>query len=225
MDVRMPRCDGVEATRLVRDLPDAPAVVVLTAFDTDQFVVGALRAGAAGFLLKHAAAPAVDAVRQGRGRHDELHAGSAPAPVDAAPAAPSPAAGRVASLSEREAEIAALVAEGLTNAEIGERALPRPADREDPPGADLREARRDQPRPGRPAGARGAPRAFLVDILHTLWCGERHTAGRIEARHVGRISRSPTSAACAQLVGVLAAEAPSAFSSTGRVSRPRSVSA
>ncbi len=122
MDVRMPRCDGVEATRLVRDLPDAPAVVVLTAFDTDQFVVGALRAGAAGFLLKHTPPPQlVDAVRQAAAGTMSFTPGVLRHLVDAAPAAPSPAAGRVASLSEREAEIAALVAEGLTNAEIGER--------------------------------------------------------------------------------------------------------
>ena len=53
MDVRMPRCDGVEATRRIRALPDPPAVVILTAFETDDFVLGALTAGAAGFLLKH----------------------------------------------------------------------------------------------------------------------------------------------------------------------------
>jgi DNA-binding NarL/FixJ family response regulator len=54
MDVRMPRLDGVEATRALRRRPGAPAVVVLTTFDTDEDAVAALRAGASGFLLKDA---------------------------------------------------------------------------------------------------------------------------------------------------------------------------
>ena len=54
MDLRMPRLDGVEATRRLRAHPGAPAVVVLTTFDTDEDVVAALRAGASGFLLKDA---------------------------------------------------------------------------------------------------------------------------------------------------------------------------
>ncbi len=52
MDLRMPRVDGIEATRRVRSRPDAPAVVVLTTFDTDEEVVGALHAGASGYLLR-----------------------------------------------------------------------------------------------------------------------------------------------------------------------------
>jgi DNA-binding NarL/FixJ family response regulator len=52
MDVRMPRLDGLAATEAVRALPDAPAVIVLTTFDTDDYVFRALEAGACGFLLK-----------------------------------------------------------------------------------------------------------------------------------------------------------------------------
>jgi len=52
MDLRMPRVDGIEATRRVRSRAGAPAVVVLTTFDSDEEVVGALHAGAAGYLLK-----------------------------------------------------------------------------------------------------------------------------------------------------------------------------
>jgi DNA-binding NarL/FixJ family response regulator len=54
MDVRMPRVDGIEATRRIARLSDAPRVLVLTTFDLDEYVFGALRAGASGFLLKDA---------------------------------------------------------------------------------------------------------------------------------------------------------------------------
>ena len=80
MDLRMPRVDGVEATRWVRRLPDAPQVVVLTTFDSDENVVRALRAGAAGFLLKDAAPAslvgAILRVARGAGR---VPGGAAPA--------------------------------------------------------------------------------------------------------------------------------------------------
>ena len=52
MDIRMPQLDGIEATRLLRAQPSPPAVIVLTTFDADELVLRALRAGAAGFLLK-----------------------------------------------------------------------------------------------------------------------------------------------------------------------------
>jgi DNA-binding NarL/FixJ family response regulator len=52
MDIRMPQLDGIAATRLLRGQPDPPAVIVLTTFDADEDVLSALRAGAAGFLLK-----------------------------------------------------------------------------------------------------------------------------------------------------------------------------
>lgn len=121
MDVRMPRCDGVEATRRIRTLPEPPAVVMLTAFETDDFVLGALAAGATGFLLKHT--PPADLVA---GIH-QAAAGSMPfSPsvlrrlVSRATERPTngDAAARLGALSVREREIAALVAEGQTNAEI-----------------------------------------------------------------------------------------------------------
>jgi DNA-binding NarL/FixJ family response regulator len=52
MDIRMPRLDGLAATAAIRALPNPPAVIVLTTFDTDDFVFRALEAGASGFLLK-----------------------------------------------------------------------------------------------------------------------------------------------------------------------------
>ncbi|WP_410871895.1 response regulator [Nocardia sp. A7] len=61
MDLRMKRVGGIDATRLLRARPDAPPVLVLTTFDDDQLLSGALRAGAAGFLLKDS--PAEDLIR------------------------------------------------------------------------------------------------------------------------------------------------------------------
>ena len=58
MDVRMPRMDGVAATRAITSMPDAPRVIVLTTFDIDEYAYAALQAGASGFLLKDA--PPVD---------------------------------------------------------------------------------------------------------------------------------------------------------------------
>src|SRR6201994_2772524 len=54
MDLRMPRVDGITATRRLRGAPQPPEVIVLTTFDADENVLGALRAGASGFLLKDA---------------------------------------------------------------------------------------------------------------------------------------------------------------------------
>ncbi len=63
MDIRMPKVDGLTATETLRRMPDPPEVIVLTTFDTDEHVLRALRAGAAGFVLKHTPpAQIVDAI-------------------------------------------------------------------------------------------------------------------------------------------------------------------
>ncbi|MFT3887550.1 MAG: response regulator transcription factor [Arachnia sp.] len=122
LDVRMPRRDGVEAAARIAALPDPPAVLMLTAFATDAYVLGALRAGAAGFLLKHTPpAQLVDAVRQAAAGTAVLSPEAVAALLAAANAPAVEGADRVALLSEREAEVAELVAEGLTNADIAAR--------------------------------------------------------------------------------------------------------
>ncbi|MFK4225653.1 response regulator [Streptomyces sp. NPDC019890] len=124
MDVRMPQIDGIRATeQILGTLAEAPRIVVVTTFENDSYVYDALRAGAAGFLLKRAAAEElVQAVRL-VARSDSLLFPSAVRSLAAEygsrrPAAPPPWAAR---LTEREAEVLRLMATGLTNAEIAGR--------------------------------------------------------------------------------------------------------
>jgi DNA-binding NarL/FixJ family response regulator len=124
MDIRMPQLDGIEATRLLQAQPDPPAVVVLTTFDADELVLRALRAGAAGFLLKDTPPAeivrAIELVNAGDGvlsptitrRLIEL------VTDPDAGARHEDARQRLAALSEREREVALAVARGLANAEI-----------------------------------------------------------------------------------------------------------
>ncbi|HYF74464.1 MAG TPA: response regulator transcription factor [Nocardioides sp.] len=131
MDIRMPRMDGVEATRRIVDAREGdgpPRVLVLTTYDLDEYVVEALRAGASGFLLKDtpaedlaqavrvvAAGDAVVAPAVTRRLLDRF-ARLLPAPHEAGSTRPGPDA--VAGLTEREHEVLLLVARGLSNAEI-----------------------------------------------------------------------------------------------------------
>ncbi|MFJ2757464.1 response regulator [Nocardioides sp. NPDC087217] len=128
MDVRMPGTDGVTATRQVVDEGLAD-VLVLTTFDLDEYVFGALRAGAAGFLLKSAeASDLVDAVRHvaaGDGvvapevtRRVLAELAGAP---DRSGAAVTPAAPLPADLTPRERDVLAAMGQGLSNAEIAQR--------------------------------------------------------------------------------------------------------
>ncbi len=127
MDLRMAKVQGVEATAAVRRLPDPPAVLVLTSFDTDDAVLRAIRAGARGFLPKDASPEEIVAAV-----HDVAAGGGALAPraarfvvdqmaadVDAQQRAD--ARDLLAVLTERELEVARAVGAGLTNAEVARR--------------------------------------------------------------------------------------------------------
>jgi DNA-binding NarL/FixJ family response regulator len=125
MDIRMPQLDGIAATRLLRSQPSPPAVVVLTTFDADEYVLRALRAGAAGFLLKDTPPAeivrAIELVHAGDGmlspgvtrRLIALAAGD-----DAEAVRADQARDRLAALTARERDVALAVGTGRPNAEI-----------------------------------------------------------------------------------------------------------
>jgi DNA-binding NarL/FixJ family response regulator len=127
MDVRMPEMDGIEATRLVT-ASSAVRVLMLTTFDLDEYVYGALRAGASGFLLKDT--PPLDLLAAIRvvAAGDALLAPGITRRLIAEFAArpdaglgPAPGPDPLTAITERERQVLALVAEGLSNAEIGRR--------------------------------------------------------------------------------------------------------
>ncbi len=116
MDVRMPDVDGIRATELILRLPDPPKVLVVTTFSSDAYVLDALRVGAAGFVLKRATADELIAAVRSVAAGDSLLFPVAVRDLALRFGRPQSYGGEP--LTEREREVLALLARGLSNAAI-----------------------------------------------------------------------------------------------------------
>jgi DNA-binding NarL/FixJ family response regulator len=164
MDLRMPGVDGLTAIERINKLRDPPALVALTTFDADQYVLRALRAGAAGFLVK--STPPEELIRLVRVAADGNMVLSPVAARRLVAASADQQAARqrarelVGSLTEREAEVLACLGEGLSNAQIATRLY-------------LSEA---------------TVKSYVSRMLDKLGCANRTQAGLL-AHHAGIVGR------------------------------------
>ena len=121
MDIAMPKLNGIEATKRIKAIHPDSAVLVLSAYDDDQYVFALLEAGAAGYLLKDVPSDElVEAIRAVHAGESILHPAIARKVINrfASPRARAPTEAELDRLSEREMEVLKLAAKGMTNMEI-----------------------------------------------------------------------------------------------------------